>query len=61
MLRSLFKIISLALLVSSAQGQNLSVGKTFPEVVFPSVETGEKISFSSLVGEKMMLHLFASW
>lgn len=61
MLRSLFKIISCAFLATSAQGQSLSVGKVFPEVVLPSVETGEKTSFSSLGGEKMMLHLFASW
>ena len=39
----------------------LSPGERFPDVTLPSVRTGEPVSFSSLTGEKLMLHLFASW
>ena len=59
MLKPLALLITL--LLAPAANAMLSPGERFPDVTLPSVRTGEPVSFSSLTGEKLMLHLFASW
>ncbi len=39
----------------------LQVGKPFPSRVFPSAEDGSPQSMSSYAGQKVVLHVFASW
>jgi hypothetical protein len=39
----------------------LTTGNRFPQVTLPSISTGKEISFKDQLGEKLMLHLFASW
>lgn len=39
---------------------SLEVGEPFPELVLPSLE-GEPMSMSSFRGQKVALHVFASW
>lgn len=36
-------------------------GKPFPALVFPSVEDGSPESMASYAGQKVVLHVFASW
>ena len=40
---------------------DLSPGKPFPNIVLPSVADGRALSMADFQGEKVMLHLFASW
>jgi len=39
----------------------LGIGETFPEVVLPAVSDGQPMSLAAFRGEKLFLHLFASW
>lgn len=36
-------------------------GVAFPKQAFPSLQDGEPISISDYRGEKVVLHVFASW
>jgi len=54
-------IILILATASLAHGQSISVGKAFPNLSLPSVETGKVTEVNSLFGKKLMLHLFASW
>ncbi len=36
-------------------------GEPFPDLVFPSLEDGRPLSIANFRGEKVILHLFASW
>ena len=44
----------------SAPAAALEVGERFPEIVLPSVD-GEPMSIASFRGEKVVLHIWASW
>lgn len=47
---------------STATAQTpFKVGEPFPEVYFPSVADGEPMSVRDFRGQKVMLHVFASW
>jgi len=46
---------------SSAATYDLSPGKPFPPFALPSIHGGEEIDFKEQIGEKLMLHMFASW
>jgi hypothetical protein len=59
MIRLAFAIWSLAILSSGAI--SLKPGERFPELVFPPIEGGDAVAVSSFAGQKLMLHLFASW
>ncbi len=39
----------------------LGIGETFPDVVLPAVRDGQPMSLAAFRGEKLFLHLFASW
>ncbi len=36
-------------------------GQPFPDIVLPDLETGEPTSLSRYRGERVVLHVFASW
>ncbi len=37
------------------------VGQVFPDIVLPSLEDGRPRSMSEFRGQKVILHVFASW
>lgn len=39
----------------------LEVGQTFPDLVLPAVEDGRPRSLAQFRGQKLLLHIFASW
>jgi len=39
----------------------LKVGETFPLVLLPSLEDGEPLSIADFKGDKLVLHIWASW
>jgi hypothetical protein len=54
-------ILVSASICSGGAAYDLSPGKPFPPLSLPSISDSEKIDFSEQLGEKLMLHLFASW
>lgn len=42
-------------------GLPAGVGERFPDLVLPSVETGEPLSLDGFGGGPLLLHVFASW
>lgn len=51
----------MAALPSSAQAApSLEVGQPFPEITLPSLD-GEPMSIASFRGQKVALHVWASW
>ncbi len=39
----------------------LEVGQPFPDIAFPSAADGTPMSIASFRGQKVVLHVFASW
>ncbi len=37
------------------------VGRPFPDLALPAAEDGRKLSIRDFRGEKLILHVFASW
>lgn len=46
---------------SSSSEIGLKVGQTFPSLALPSLEDGRPRSITEFRGEKLILHVFASW
>lgn len=61
MKRLLLQVIAIWLFTLSAHGQKMSPGNYFPEITLPSVATDKPTDFKTYTGQKMMLHIFASW
>ncbi len=40
---------------------DLKVGDAFPEIVLPRIDDGEAQSLVQFRGQRLMLHIFASW
>ena len=51
----------LALGASCQAAYDLSPGKPFPPISLPSINGSGKIDLREHLGDKLMLHLFASW
>ncbi len=48
--------------VSFASGApGIAVGEPFPALRFPSLDDGRALSVTSFRGQKLVLHIFASW
>ena len=41
--------------------KGFEVGTRFPDLSLPSVEDGRPLSLASFRGQKVLLHVFASW
>lgn len=61
LMKALIVGILAAMLTVPASGVQLSPGLPFPRVVLPSIEDGKAVDLGDHLGEKLMLHLFASW
>ncbi len=48
-------------LPASAAPPVLDVGQPFPDIAFPSAADGTPMSIADFRGEKVVLHVFASW
>ena len=46
---------------SASAVEPLSPGKPFPVIALPDIQSGEARSIVDFRGQKLMLHLFASW
>ena len=46
---------------SSADIYELKVGQPFPNVVLPSLSDGSPLSVKTFRGQKLILHIWASW
>ena len=53
-------LAGVALASLSAPAPALEVGERFPEIVLPSLDD-EPMSIASFRGEKVVLHIWASW
>jgi hypothetical protein len=51
----------LGLGAAAAEAQQFGVGKAFPRLAFPSLDEGKPISIASFRGQKLVLHIWASW
>jgi hypothetical protein len=39
----------------------LENGQVFPPIVFPAIDDGRPLSLADFRGQKIILHIFASW
>lgn len=42
-------------------GLPVGPGETFPDLVLPSIETGDPLALTNFRGRPLLLHFFASW
>ena len=45
----------------SATAPRIALGEPFPDLVLPSIEDGSARSVADSRGQKLALHVFASW
>jgi hypothetical protein len=53
--------ISLGDTVAKPSSTGFKVGEPFPNLVLPSLANGKPLSLARFRGEKVILHIFASW
>ena len=46
---------------SSLQSIGFQVGEPFPDIILPTLEDGSPGSIAQFRGQKILLHIFASW
>ncbi len=46
---------------AQAQGTGFEVGQPFPELSLPALEDGRPSSIADFRGQRIILHVFASW
>ncbi len=46
---------------SSLQSKGFQVGEPFPDIILPTLEDGSPGSIAQFRGQKILLHIFASW
>jgi hypothetical protein len=45
----------------AANAPRIALGEAFPNLVLPSIEDGSPRSIADFRGQKLVLHVFASW
>jgi len=53
--------ISVGDTVAKPPSAEFKVGEPFPSLVLPSLADGKPLSLAQFRGEKVILHIFASW
>ena len=53
--------ISLGDAVAKPSSTGFKVGESFPDLVLPSLADGKPLSLARFRGQKVILHIFASW
>ena len=58
-----WRAAAMAATPSDAQGQDtgFEVGQPFPTLSFPTLEDGRPSSIADFRGQRIILHVFASW
>ena len=51
----------LAATTLAASGPELQVGDRFPDLMLPALDDGRPLRVSDFRGQKLILHVFASW
>ena len=55
-------VLSLALAAPAVAGEGrLAVGDPFPDLTLPALQDGKPVSIRDFRGQKLILHIFASW
>ena len=54
-------LILMAVLSLPLAGSSLNRGDVFPRLTLPAIAGGEDVPVQDFFGEKLVLHLFASW
>ncbi len=60
----LFLLLTMGFLAAAAYGSStdeLKSGVPFPRLVLPSIEDGSPMSIADFRGQKVILHIWASW
>jgi hypothetical protein len=55
------KLLAIVFTAGTADAFELSKGKPFPEIPLPTTAGGELQGVADFRGQKLMLHVFASW
>ena len=53
--------ISLGEALAKPSSTGFKIGEPFPDLVLPSLEDGKPLSLVRFRGQKVILHIFASW
>ena len=53
--------VTTMMLAALSQAATLEVGSRFPDLVLPALEDGRPMSLADFRGERVVLHVFASW
>jgi hypothetical protein len=54
-------VISLGEAIAKPSSTEFRVGEPFPDLVLPSLADGKPLSLARFQGQKVILHIFASW
>jgi len=54
-------LVLLPVATAGATPPKLEVGAPFPDIVLPAMRDGSRRSISDFRGQKVVLHIFASW
>jgi hypothetical protein len=54
-------LVSICLSTSNLTAYELKVGEPFPTLTLPSLQDGRPLSVADFRGEKLILHIWASW
>jgi len=55
-------VLTLALAAPAVAGEGkLAVGHPFPDLTLPTLQDGQPVSLRDFRGQKLILHIFASW
>ena len=54
-------LLAASIALQTANGFDLKPRKAFPEIPLPTTAGGELSSIADFRGQKLMLHVFASW
>ncbi len=61
LLVTIVTLLGISAWAHSAEPPTIEVGQPFPAIVLPSLTDGEPMSIRDFRGEKVVLHIFASW
>jgi len=51
----------LTLAITASAAPQLAIGEMFPQLTLPSISDGAAVSIEQFRGQKLLLHIFASW
>ncbi len=61
LLRFATTLLALSMGAAASETPRIEVGKPFPDIALPAMEDGRPRSVSEFRGQKLALHIWASW